>query len=46
MNEIWKKRRASYQKMLLKYLRYVFNDHFVIALLFLFGAFGLSYSNF
>lgn len=46
MNEIWKKRRASYQKMLLKYLRYVFNDHFVIALLFLFGASGLSYSNF
>ena len=46
MNEIWKNRRSSYQKMLLKYLRYVFNDHFVIALLFLFGAFGLSYSNF
>lgn len=46
MNEIWKKRRTTYQKMLLKYLRYVFNDHFVIALLFLFGAFGLSYSNF
>ena len=46
MYEIWKKRRASYQQMLLKYLRYVFNDHFVIALLFLFGAFSFSYSNF
>lgn len=46
MDEIWKNRRATYQKMLLKYLRYVFNDHFVIALLFLFGAFGLTYSNF
>lgn len=46
MNEIWRKRRNNYQKMLLKYLKYVFNDHFVIAFLFLVGAFGLSYSNF
>ncbi|GBG94479.1 multidrug ABC transporter permease protein [Ligilactobacillus salitolerans] len=46
MNELWKKRRASYQQKLLKYLRFVFNDHFVIALLFLFGAAALSYSNF
>lgn len=44
--ELWNKRTYRYHKMLSKYLRYVFNDHFMIAVLFLLGALSLSYSNF
>lgn len=40
------KRRATYQKRLSKYAKYVMNDHFVIALLFLVGAVAYQYSNF
>ena len=32
MNKIWNQRLSQYQQKLLKYLRYVFNDHFVIAM--------------
>ncbi|MFT9456899.1 MAG: ABC transporter permease [Liquorilactobacillus hordei] len=46
MNEIWNGRLKKYQKMLLRYSKYVFNDHFVLALLFFVGGLGLSYSNF
>lgn len=45
MNEIWNERAAKYQKMVLKYLRYVLNDHLVLALLFLIGGLGLAYAN-
>ena len=46
MNKIWNQRLSQYQQKLLKYLRYVFNDHFVIALFFVFGAICYSYFNF
>ena len=45
MLELWKKRQAKHQKQMFKYLRYVLNDHFVLALLFLLGGLGLSYSD-
>ncbi|TLQ03929.1 ABC transporter permease [Pediococcus stilesii] len=45
MNEIWNDRSKKYQKMILKYLRYVLNDHLVLALLFFVGGLGLAYSN-
>lgn len=40
------KRRSAYQKKLSKYAKYVMNDHFVIAFLFLLGALAYQYSNF
>lgn len=46
MDEIWNQRLNQYQSKLLKYLRYVFNDHFVIALFFIFGAICYGYFNF
>ena len=46
MNKIWNQRLSQYQQKLLKDLRYVFNDHFVIALFFVFGAICYSYFNF
>lgn len=46
MNEIWNKRLKAYQSTLLRYSKYVFNDHFVLALLFFVGGLGLAYSNF
>lgn len=46
MNNLWKKRLNLYLKRMIKYYRYVFNDHFVIALLFLLGGINYTYSNF
>lgn len=46
MNKIWNQRLGQYQQKLLKYLRYVFNDHFLIALFFVFGAVCYGYFNF
>lgn len=46
MNNLWKKRLNLYLKRMIKYYRYVFNDHFVIALLFLLGGISYTYSNF
>lgn len=43
MSDLWKQRLNKYQGKLLKYLRFVFNDHFVIALFFLFGAICYGY---
>lgn len=42
----WKKRERIHQKKLFKYLKYVFNDHFVIVLLFFAGAAGYGYSEY
>ena len=39
-------RVSRHQKKMTRYLKYVFNDHFVIVLLFLLGAAGYFYSNF
>ena len=44
MNKLFKKRQQRHFMMLLKYWRLVFNDHFVIALFFLFGALAYGYS--
>lgn len=44
MGEFFKTRLSRHQKRMLKYLRYVFNDHFVLVLLFLFGGISLYYS--
>ncbi len=46
MTSLWKKRQRAHFLEMLKYLRYVLNDHFVIALLFLVGGLGYGYSNF
>lgn len=46
VSELFKKRTAYYYKQLGKYLKYVFNDHFVLALLILLGAVGFTYSNY
>ena len=46
MENLWLTRRRNYHRQLLKYLRYVFNDHFVLALLFILGALAYNYSNF
>lgn len=46
VSELFKKRTAYYYKQLGKYLKYVFNDHFVLALLILMGAVGFTYSNY
>lgn len=46
MNEIFKKRRNLWYQQNIKYLRYVFNDHFVLFLMILFGALVVQYVNF
>lgn len=46
MIEIWKQRVKLHQKKMMKYLKYIFNDHFVIVCLFLVGAMGYAYSNY
>lgn len=45
MNELWNSRTKQYQKMIMRYLKYVLNDHLVLALLFFGGGIGLAYSN-
>lgn len=44
MNDLWRQRQRAYRRLLLKYSRYVLNDHFVIALLFILGGFSLGYA--
>ncbi|MBT2731229.1 ABC transporter permease [Carnobacterium sp. ISL-102] len=46
MIELWKRRVRQHQKKMMKYLKYIFNDHFVIVCLFLVGAMGYAYSNY
>lgn len=45
MLELWQKRLRRHQGQQFKYLKLVFNDHFVIALIFLIGALALGYAN-
>lgn len=45
MNKLFQRRLASHLKEMFKYLRLVFNDHFVFALLIMIGGLGLAYSN-
>ena len=44
MNRLFYERRQKHFLLLLKYWRLVFNDHFVIALFFLFGALAYGYA--
>lgn len=46
MLNLWTQRKRAHFLEMLKYLRYVLNDHFVIALMFLVGGLGFGYSNF
>lgn len=43
-NNLWKSRLADYFKDLAKYLRYIFNDHLVLVMVFVVGALGFYYS--
>ncbi|MFC6180850.1 ABC transporter permease [Lactiplantibacillus daowaiensis] len=45
MNELYQQRLQRHLRQMLHYLRLVFNDHFVIALMFFVGGLGLAYSN-
>ncbi|MGX9798974.1 ABC transporter permease [Pediococcus acidilactici] len=45
MNELWQRRAKAYQNEILKYLKYVLNDHLVLALLFFGGGLGLAYAD-
>ncbi|MFB9769992.1 ABC transporter permease [Lactiplantibacillus modestisalitolerans] len=45
MNELYHQRLGRHLQRMLRYLRLVFNDHFVIALMFFVGGLGLAYSN-
>ena len=44
MLDLWKMRQKTHQKQMFKYLRYVLNDHFILALLFILG--GLAFELF
>lgn len=44
MTQLFSRRRGQHFLLLLKYWRLVFNDHFVIALFFMFGALAWGYS--
>lgn len=44
MKEVFQKRRSAFLGQCLKYLRYVFNDHFVLVLVFLTGFLMVQYS--
>ena len=45
MNDLFQSRLQRHLRQMLRYLRLVFNDHFVIALMFFVGGLGLAYSN-
>lgn len=46
LKSLFKKRKTLYYKELLKYFRYIFNDHFSIVLFFIIGSGGYAYSNY
>jgi ABC-2 type transport system permease protein len=46
MESIWKRRQQLHLKKFSRYSKYIFNDHFVIVLLFLIGALAFRYSEF
>ncbi|MGO2082187.1 ABC transporter permease [Vagococcus sp.] len=46
MATIYQKRLARYQKKMMKYMKYILNDHFLIVCMFGIGGFGLYYSEF
>lgn len=46
ITRLFQKRKSVYYKRLSKYLKYILNDHFVLALLLLGGALGFTYSEY
>lgn len=46
MEDLWKKRSLLQRKKMLKYAKYILNDHFVIVCIFLVGAMGYTYSEY
>lgn len=44
MNDLYALRRKRHLEKMMKYLKYVFNDHFMIVLFFIIGGAGLYYS--
>lgn len=44
MDKFFQKRLRLYHKRMMKYMRYVFNDHFILVCMFLMGGLGLYYS--
>jgi ABC-2 type transport system permease protein len=46
LDSIWKKRQHMHLKKFSRYSKYIFNDHFVLVLLFLMGALAYQYSEF
>lgn len=44
MSELYKLRAARHLKKMMKYMQYVFNDHFLIVCVFLLGGLGFYYS--
>lgn len=45
MEELIQKRRQAFHQACFKYLRYVFNDHFILVLMFLLGFVAVQYAN-
>ncbi|MGY3777260.1 ABC transporter permease [Isobaculum melis] len=45
MSSIWKERAALHQKKMARYLKYVFNDHFMLVVVILLGAAILGYAD-
>lgn len=45
MSDFFNQRLGLHQKKMMKYMRYVLNDHFVLVCLFLVGGLGFYYSN-
>lgn len=45
-DDLFKKRRTAQTKSLIKYSRYIVNDHFVLLLLLIIGAGGFAYRNY
>lgn len=46
IKNLFKERLVQHYKMLFKYFKYVFNDFFLIAVMFMLGGLSLAYSNF
>lgn len=46
LKAFWDSRVQTYYKQIVKYLKYVFNDHFILFLFILFGALAYAYSEF
>ncbi|HCM88400.1 MULTISPECIES: ABC transporter permease [Vagococcus] len=46
MNLFYKQRKNIHTKHMMRYLKYVFNDHFLLVMLIAMGGFGLYYSEF